>query len=59
MSKNKIEIDADNKEMAYIIGLFIVDYLGISPSRLVFEDQEEFEWNTQKAIEIVSGFESG
>lgn len=53
MSSFKIIIEADTKEMAYIIGLNIVDQLGIKPSALQFNDDELITWDTVEAVQFV------
>lgn len=49
----RIIIEADTKEMAYIIGLNIVDQLGIKPAALQFNDDPLINWDTVEAVQFV------
>ncbi len=49
----RIIIEADTKEMAYIIGLNIVDQLGIKPTALQFNDDPVITWDTVEAVQFV------
>lgn len=49
----KVIIEADCKEMAYIIGLQIVDQLGIKPTALQFNDEPVIPWDTVEAITYI------
>lgn len=53
MSRSRIIIEADNQGMAYIIGLNIVDNLGITPTSLQFDDDPEIKWDTAEAIQYI------
>jgi hypothetical protein len=46
----KVLIEAESKEMAYIIGLEIASKLGMNPDKLQFNDEDPIPWNTVEAI---------
>lgn len=51
---NRIIIEADTPEMAYIIGLNIVDQLGIKPTALQLNNNAPIKWDTAQAIQFIS-----
>lgn len=53
MSAFKIIIEADTREMAYIIGLQIVEKLGIKPTAMQFNTDAPIKWDTPQAINYI------